>query len=101
MTWDDGQRTSQYDLQLKMKTEGDPEKPPPAKPGDGYVLLGLVTGMIVGAVGGGLVGSACHCRSGVFGAGRILDRRPGPEGCPRQAQACRRNEALAGGAVHG
>ncbi len=111
MSWDPnaGQESSQYDLRLRLKNEGDPEEPPPARPGDGWVMLGLIAGMIVGAAGGGLAGSVYHVSvlatilGGVLvGAlvGTLLGDRI------RKLVLARRQRAAAlrprgGGAVHG
>jgi len=55
---DFAKREAEVELEQKLRTEGDPEQPPPRRPGDRYITGGAIVGVVVGGVGGGIAAQA-------------------------------------------
>ncbi len=51
---DYAKRVSEIELEHKLKTEGDPEYPPPRRPGDRYLVGGAIVGFVLGGVAAGV-----------------------------------------------
>ena len=49
-------RVIEWELEREYSSKNDPEKPPPPKRGDIYILLGTIIGMIAGGVSGAIIG---------------------------------------------
>ena len=60
------QREHDQQMRLKYRSENDPERPPEREPGDKYILIGAVVGLITGGTAGAIVGVLYSGVTGIF-----------------------------------
>ncbi len=99
------QRENEIELERELRTEGDPEHPPPRKPGDRYIAGGAMIGMVVGGASGGVIAWAYPGLPmvvmvvGGIVAGSFLGLLIGDRLKKRSLSARRSREARVGGSV--
>jgi outer membrane lipoprotein SlyB len=62
------QKQTETEMKLRYGGESDPERPPNPEPGDKYITLGAIVGLVVGGVAGAFIGGSFSFLGGIIGA---------------------------------
>ena len=60
------QKEFESDMKKIFSSDNDPEKPPKKEPGDKYILIGAIAGLIVGGILGAVIGWLLFNMTGVL-----------------------------------
>ena len=59
-------RATEAEMRLRLRSEHDPERPPRREPGDIYIVIGTIAGIIIGGAAGAIGGSHYFGLAGFF-----------------------------------